>query len=466
MASAKSPFRSPEPEPEPEAVPEHAPAAPPVQVPAASPSDAHPSSYPHRHTYDVVVVGGGLGGLTAALALRHRGIQVTVLEQAPRLGEIGAGIQTAPNASRILLGLGLRGRLEAIRTEPLDQVRRRWQDGRVIALTPLGQHCKDTYNAPYWHYHRADLHRVILDACTDPAGPGPAVTVHTGSEVAEVDLGDPDRPVAVTADGRRYAGDVLVGADGVRSRVRDLLGMPDTLEFSGEMAFRALIPGELIAADPATRWLVDRYQSTIWYGPDRHLVHYMIRGGAHLNVVACVPCTDEVAEKWSVRSSAEELVDAFPGWDDRVPAMFSKAKEEDVSCFALYHRRRDPVWTRGRVALLGDACHAMLPYQAQGASQAMEDAAVLAEELGAVTVDRAGSALHRYADRRAKHAGLVQEASLRNKTFYHLPDGPEQRARDESLRRFEGESGLSYDWLWRGTPLNDPDEGAFSYRFA
>ncbi|MFE6686818.1 FAD-dependent oxidoreductase [Streptomyces sp. NPDC057743] len=415
--------------------------------------------------YEVTIVGGGLGGLTAALALRQRGLRVTVLEQAPQLGEIGAGIQTAPNASRVLLGLGLRRQLEAIRTEPLDQVRRRWQDGSVVALTPLGQYCKDRFNAPYWHYHRADLHRVLMDACLDPHGPGPVVALHTASRVVALDRTRPERPVALLDDGRRFAGDVLLGADGVRSRVRELMGAPDTLLFSGEMAYRALIPGELIAADPATRWLVDRFQSTIWYGPGRHLVHYLIRGGAYLNVVACVPCTDEVAEKWTVTATPQDLADAFPGWDDRVPAMLSKAKE-NVSCFALYHRRRDPIWTDGNVALLGDACHAMLPYQAQGASQAMEDAAVLAEELGAVTVAEVPQALRRYVDRRAKHAGMVQEASWQNKTFYHYPDGPEQRARDEQLRRFDGESDLSYEWLWRGTPLNDPDQVAFSYPFA
>ena len=416
-------------------------------------------------SYEVTIVGGGLGGLTAALALRQRGLRVTVLEQASQLGEVGAGIQTAPNASRVLLGLGLREQLEAIHTEPLDQVRRRWQDGSVVGLTPLGQFCKDTYNAPYWHYHRADLHRVIMDACTDPYGPGPAVQLRTSSRVVELDRTDPLRPTAVTDGGERYAADALIGADGVRSRVRDLMGLEDTLEFSGEMAYRALIPGDLIAGDPATRWLVDRFQSTIWYGPDRHLVHYMIRGGEYLNIVACVPCTDEVAEKWSAPSSPQELAAAYPGWDDRVPAMLSKAKD-DVSCFALYYRRRDPVWMDGSVALLGDSCHAMLPYQAQGASQAMEDAAVLAEELGAVTADGIQAGLRRYVNRRAQHAGMVQDASLQNKTFYHYPDGPLQRERDAKLRRFDGESDVSYDWLWSGTPLDDPDLGSFSYQFS
>ena len=419
---------------------------------------------PASQSYSVVVAGGGLGGLTAALSLRHKGLRVTVLEQAPQLGEVGAGIQTAPNASRILIGLGLRAQLAAIHTEPQDQVRRRWKDGSVIAMTPLGERCKRDYNAPYWHYHRADLHKVLLDACVDPAGPGPAVEIHTDSKVVDVDRTDPARPVAVTASGRRHEADVLIGADGIRSGVRDILGLPDTLEFSGEMAYRVLIPGDKIAADPATRWLVDRFQSTIWYGPDRHLVHYMIRGGEFLNVVAIVPCSPEIERTWSGPASADELVDAFPGWDDRVAAMLSKS-EGDATVWAMFHRRRDPVWTDGHVALLGDACHAMLPYQAQGASQAMEDAAVLAEELGTVAVDGIRVALTRYVARRAKHAGMVQEASLRNKDFYHLPDGPEQRARDEKLKEFSGESDVSYDWLWRGTPLQDQDLEAFTYQF-
>ncbi|HEV7976298.1 FAD-dependent monooxygenase [Amycolatopsis sp.] len=415
-------------------------------------------------TYGVVIVGGGLGGLTAALSLRHKGFRVTVLEQAPHLGEVGAGIQTAPNASRILIGLGLRPQMAAIHTEPQDQVRRRWKDGRVLAMTALGERCKREYNAPYWHYHRADLHRVLHDACLDRLGPGPVVQFHTASKVVDVDRADSARPVAVTATGERYDADVIIGADGIRSQVRDALGLPDTLEFSGEMAYRALIPGDKIAADPATRWLVDRFQSTIWYGPDRHLVHYLIRGGQYLNVVAIVPCSAEIAEKWSGPASADELVEAFPGWDDRVGAMLAKS-EGDATVWAMYYRRRDPVWTDGHVALLGDACHAMLPYQAQGASQAMEDAAVLAEELGAVPADGIREALTRYVSRRAKHAGIVQDASLRNKDFYHLPDGPEQRARDEKLKKFDGESEVSYDWLWSGTPLHDPDLEAFSYQF-
>ncbi|MGO1167333.1 MAG: FAD-dependent oxidoreductase, partial [Janibacter sp.] len=165
---------------------------------------------------EVVVVGGGLGGLTAALAMRQQGLRVTVLERAAELGEVGAGIQTAPNAARVLMGLGLLPELERIRTEPQDQVRRRWKDGSVIGLTALGSYVKETYNAPYWHYHRADLHQVIHEACIDPAGHGPVVEVITSAQADEVDQTDPTRPVVVTGDGRRFAGDVVVGADGIR----------------------------------------------------------------------------------------------------------------------------------------------------------------------------------------------------------------------------------------------------------
>ncbi|MGD6748018.1 FAD-dependent monooxygenase [Streptomyces sp. BH106] len=419
---------------------------------------------PLSQSYEVTVVGGGLGGLTAALALRHKGLRVTVLEQAAELGEVGAGIQTAPNASRVLMRLGLRKQLEAIRTEPQDQVRRRWQDGSIIGLTPLGRRVQEEFNAPYWHYHRADLHRTILDACTDPLGPGPVVEIVTGARVVELDRTSPDRPVAVTDDGTRHEADVLVGADGIHSRVRDLIGAEDTLVFSGDMAFRTLIPGELLHADPATRFLFDRYQSTIWYGPGRHLVHYLIRGGEWLNIVGCVPWKDEYGEKQTFSGTTEMLVDAYAEWDDRAPAMLAKAKG-DITCFPLYHRRRDPNWIDGRVALLGDACHAMLPYQAQGASQAMEDGAVLAEELGAVTREGIADALQRYVNRRARHAGMVQQASLRNQVFYRYPDGPEQQARDAKLgERYDGESDVSYEWLWRGTPLDTSDDESFAYR--
>jgi salicylate hydroxylase len=416
-------------------------------------------------SYEVLIVGGGLGGVTAALALRRKGLRVTVVESAAELGEVGAGIQTAPNASQILIDLGLRRQLEEIHTQPEDQVRRRWQDGKIIGLTPLGKHVQNAFNGPYWHYHRADLHRVIFEACVDPAGAGPVVRIHTNTRIASMDTANPARPAAVAADGRRFDADVVIGADGYRSQVRNAMGFEDTLEFSGEMAFRTLVPGKRIIDDPATRFLVDRLQSTIWYGPDRHFVHYIIRQGEQLNLVGLVPCTDDVRDNGPRTVSAEYMASCFPGWDDRAISMIMKA-DDDILLQALYYRRRDPVWVDGHVALLGDACHAMLPYQAQGASQAMEDGAVLADELGAVTRSGIDDALVRYAARRSTPAGMVQDASLQNKTFYHLPDGPEQQERDRKLAEFSGESHLPYEWIWAGTHLRETDSVRFGYQFA
>jgi 2-polyprenyl-6-methoxyphenol hydroxylase-like FAD-dependent oxidoreductase len=175
-------------------------------------------------SYRVAIVGGGLGGLTAALSARCKGISVTVLDQATELGEIGARIRTAPNASRILVGLGLRERLDAIHTEPLDQVRHRWWDGRIVVSTSLGEYCKNKCNAPYWHYHRADLHKVLLDACVEQDGYGPVVEVRTSCRVVDIDRTDSPRPVAVTAAGECHEADVLIGADGIRSTIRDAIG--------------------------------------------------------------------------------------------------------------------------------------------------------------------------------------------------------------------------------------------------
>jgi len=258
----------------------------------------------------IVIVGAGLGGLVAALSLRKRGFSVQVLEQSSTLGEIGAGIQTAPNASKILFQLGLRDHLESIHTEPQDQVRRRWRDGSIVASTPLGKELQHRFGAPYWHYHRADLHKLLVEQCVDPNGPGEPVEIFTSTRVVAVHDDDPAQPAVSSLDGRRFSGDLVIGADGIKSKVRDLIGAPDTLRFSGEMAYRVLIPGELIRADPATRFLVDRFHSTIWYGPDRHLVHYMISGGDILNLVAIVPATAGI-------DAGVAVAPVLPGISDR-----------------------------------------------------------------------------------------------------------------------------------------------------
>jgi salicylate hydroxylase len=418
-----------------------------------------------RHIHDVVIAGGGLGGLAAAYLLRNAGMHVTVLEQAAEFGEVGAGLQTAPNASRILINNGLRPQLEKIKTAPTDQVRRRWKDGKILATRPLGDALWKEFGAPYWHFHRADLHNVFLEACADPFGPGTEVELYTSSGVVDVELTDESQPTAITADGRRFPGDVLIGADGIHSQVRSAVGLSKgSLIYSGQMVFRALIPGHKLQADPVTRFLFDRFHSSMWYGPHQHLVHYFLRGGEVLNVGASVQRPMNPEDAWTSETSVEEFVDAFAGWDDRLLTILSKA-EGPILKWALFTDRRNPVWVTGHVGLLGDAAHAMTPNHAQGASQAIEDAAVLAEELCVVSARDIDTALIRYNARRAKRAGILQEASVQNMRFYQMPDGPQQEERDRLLQNFQGESDVTYEWLWRGTPLRDLDPVSPEFAF-
>jgi salicylate hydroxylase len=201
-------------------------------------------------SFEVTIAGGGLGGLCATLSLRQRGLRVTVVEAAPQLGEIGAGTQTAPNASRILIGLGCaRGSSASgpsLRTRFAGAGRR-----SIIAQLPLGQRVIDQYGAPYRHYHRADLHALLLQACLDPEGPGPVVRIATSARVVALDRTDPACPTVMTADGRRFAADVLIGADGIRSAVRDLAGFDDTQHKRSGSALAASSDTSVVLPYPA-----------------------------------------------------------------------------------------------------------------------------------------------------------------------------------------------------------------------
>ncbi|WP_378144519.1 FAD-dependent monooxygenase [Cnuibacter sp. UC19_7] len=395
-----------------------------------------------------VIVGGGIGGLTAALTLRECGWDVTVLEQAPELSEIGAGIQIAPNATRVLLALGLREALERVAVTPLDQVRRRWSDGEVIASMPMGDELEERYGAPYWQFHRGDLFRVLLDACRDPDAEGGTIRILTSFPVVAAE-NEGAGAAAIAEDGRRVSGDLLIGADGLRSAVRTSVGFPGELRREKEISYRALIPRAVLEADPETEWITHHPTNTLWYGPGAHGVHFFIRGGETLCLVVQKHGTDpRLDDAPSALVSRDEFVATVPGWTPRLVSLLQKAGD-DVLLQPLLHRAPDDDWVRGRIVLLGDAAHAMLPYQGQGGSQAIEDAGALATELEGPGADDIGAALERYRAQRAPIAAELQRASLVNKHFLHLPDGPEQRARDALLRhRFEGDGGVTFDWMW------------------
>lgn len=401
---------------------------------------------------DVVVCGAGIGGLTAAAALRQRGINVTVLEQADEVSELGAGLQIGPNASRVLLRLGIT--LDEVALVVQESVWRRWEDGSIISKTTLGSGAIATYGAPYLQMHRVDLHRLLLEAATDPSRPGRPVTIETGQQVVSVDETDPTRPAAVTANGRSFAASVVIGAEGVRSVVRSHIGAPGDVLDSGHMAFRCLIDGAAVRDDPATRLFTDWQAANVWLGDDRHIIAYPVRHFGLVNLVAVVPITADVDELWRRPASRDELVASYPGWDARVGALLAKAPQE-LMLWALKYQEPHAQWCRGHVALLGDACHAMVPYVSQGASQAIEDGYVLAEELALASADTIAAALASYTQRRSGHAATVQTAALANRTTFHLPDGDGQRARDLRMRTEHRAVNDTLDRIYSGTPLLD-----------
>jgi 2-polyprenyl-6-methoxyphenol hydroxylase-like FAD-dependent oxidoreductase len=376
----------------------------------------------------VAVVGGGIAGLATAAALARAGVGCTVHEQAERLTEVGAGLQLAPNAVRALRGLGVdtADRLAAVRIEAV--VMRRWEDGRVLGVTPLGAECERRYGAPYHAVHRADLQSALLDLV-------PAADLRLGSRCAGVTAegapslsaaGEPAEPV-----------DLVVGADGIHSVVRDRIAA-DTPRYCGNVIYRGLVP-----AERAPR-LRDAAQVQLFLGPGRHVVVYPVAGGTVLNFGATVPVADPPEESWSAPGRVEDLLAAYRGWHPDVLALF--AATDSVRRWALHDRDAIPRWHDGRVALVGDAAHPMLPFLAQGANQAIEDAVVLADCLAGVARDGVGPALARYEALREPRTARIHRRSRDNDLALHLPDGDRQARRDRALA--DGMALSSQDWLY------------------
>jgi salicylate hydroxylase len=374
----------------------------------------------------VAVIGGGIGGLTAALALLRAGFDVHVYEQASALGEIGAGIQVSPNASRVLHRLGLAEPLARAGVRPLAWHQRRWEDGRTLLRAPLGDQVENAFGFPHYQIHRADLLSVLGDAL-------PAERVHLAHRLADlVDRGD---AVEVKfANGARATFDLVVGADGIHSATRTILFGPQHPRFTGCVAYRGLVPAERL------RDLGLEVTAQVWMGPGGHFVHYYVSGGRLVNFVAVSERDTWTRESWTDRGEVADALAAFAGWHEQVRAILGAV--EETFTWALFDRSPLERWSKGRVTLLGDACHAMLPFMAQGAAQAIEDGATLAACLAGADADVLG-ALRRYERVRIPRASRIQVLSTTNKTRFHLPDGPEQEARDAEM------AGGSTDWSFR-----------------
>jgi len=306
---------------------------------------------------------------------------------------------------------------------------RRWADGRVLFSQPLGEECERRYGEQCYVTHRADLLDVVRAAV-------PHSSIRLGRQL--VALRQLERGVELTwADDSRVTADVVIGADGVHTAVGRIVAQAGPPRFSGLCAYRCLVPASRAPA------FARRPVQTLWVGPDHHLVHYPIRAGELINVVAFAPAREWTTESWSAEGRIEDLRAEFAGWSDELAGLLAAA--DRTGRWALLDRDPLPRWTNGPVALLGDAAHPMFPFFAQGAAQAIEDAAVLARCLAAEPGDPA-AALRRYEEIRRPRATRLQELSRGRQETNHLPDGPAQRARDAS---FASEDPLAHNgWIY------------------
>jgi salicylate hydroxylase len=393
----------------------------------------------------VVIAGAGIGGLTAALTIARHGYRVVLLEQAERLEETGAGIQLSPNASRVLIGLGLGERLAPYVASPQELIVANARSGRVLARAPLGATAEQRYGAPYWVIHRGDLQSVLLEA----VHANPDIVLRLGSRVD--DFATHSNGLTVAAHSRHETVEehslALVGADGLWSRLRSRLGHGQTPRFAGQAAWRALVPAEAVACELSIPTV------NLWFGRDGHVVYYPVRGGRLINVVAIMQ--DDWREPgWSAPGERTELLARFRDGAWRGPPRDIVYAAERWLKWALFDTAPLSYWGRGPVTLLGDAAHPMLPYLAQGAAMAIEDAAELGQcmaGVGQTSSDLAG-AMRRYERRRLARTAQAQREARRNGAIYHMSPVA-GFMRTLAIAAMGGERLISrYDWLYRWTP--------------
>ena len=384
---------------------------------------------------NVAIVGAGIGGLTAALALIRQGIGVDVYEQAPELKELGAGVQISSNGTRVLYALGLGPAIEKVGVIVSGKEIRLWSTGQTWKLFDLGGESVKRYGFPYMMFHRGDLHTVLLDAIRRERPDA----IHLGRKCIGVTQNDVAAIIAFEG-GATVTAPIVIGADGVQSRVRAALFGADRPEFTGIVAWRVLVPRERVPTG------IKLDVGTNWVGPGLHCVHYPVRGGQLLNLVGLLERDDWRVESWTVQGSADEFCNDFRNWHPDIHAMIRSG--DTPYKWALFARPPMPVWTQARVTLLGDACHSMLPMMAQGAVMALEDGLVLGRCVNKYSVEP--QALQRYEAVRRERANKCVQASIENTRRFHNPEMAHAAGAEAYVTREWQEDKVTarYEWLF------------------
>ena len=390
-----------------------------------------PRTPPH-----ILIAGAGIGGLTAAAALAHMGAKVDVFEQAKELHEVGAGLQQSANAMHVHKALGIAEAVIARGAAPQNAVLRRCDSGKPLLTVPLGDAHTDRYGAPYIHIHRADLQDILKTAAIN-AG----VNIHLGKSVTGYSQNADS--ITLLCGAQTMTGDALIGADGIKSTLAAIIN-PDAQspQFTGQTAWRGMVPSSalplnLISAD-----------ANAWLGGGAHIVAYYVRGGDFINFVAVQERKTWTDEGWNAPGEVNNLRRAFAGWDPRVTALLDACSETHLR--GLFDRAPLPRWTDGRAALLGDACHPMLPFMAQGAACAIEDGYVLAAQVIKSHMD-IPAALKRYESLRKPRATKIQNRSSKNAAMFHHDPGLLRTLRDIKFKiaqHIPAVQHSQFDWLY------------------
>ena len=355
----------------------------------------------------IAVIGGGIGGLTAALALLKRGLDVDIYEQAPELKEVGAGIQISSNGTRVLFALGLEDALKRVQVQPSKRQIRHWRTGETWNWFDLGQVTQQRYGTPHVMLHRGDLHGLLADAVRNLKPDA----VHLNKRCAAL-AQSAERAEVTFTDGETVTADYVIGADGIHSKIREFLFGPDKPEFTGCVAWRGLVPMQQLPPHIAP------LLGTNWLGPHGHVLHYPVRRGEIMNFISFVERDDWQIESWVTQGSKDELANDYRDWHEDVHAIIRNI--ETPYKWAMMVRGPMPRWSEGRVTLMGDACHPTLPFLGQGGVMAIEDGYVLAACLQKY-LDEPERAFARYEDIRRERTAAVVRKSHENRRSAFSP---------------------------------------------